>query len=339
MKETSESMQNMVDSGRFTNPNCQIVCDIDPPFVGKNFNQSGSDPSLTFHDGTLYLVFIDGDYIKIAVLNQTTMTVTSLLRTILVSGATRPRLIFEPSTYTGQADLPHVAYVKASTGKVMAYREQYNEDLTINVTTDEIGAGTSIEAVMIDDTFYHFYVADGIVYVRKQGEYTETLITPDSGTITGIWVWETPDGRVGFTYSLKTADDAGELYTAYSNLLFPFEFEESMGLSASIVSVEYRTGILVFNQCDNYTNYSVVDDGMELSALISAVQLISSVFPFTESMGLNAAITQVLLNDINSFSESMGLTASIIQVLLPGINEFTDNMQLTASITAVTLEE
>jgi hypothetical protein len=315
-----------------------IACDIDPPFVGTSFNQAGADPSFCLHDGVLYLVFVDGDNIKVSIVDQTTMAVTSLLRTISAPGASRPRLIFEPSTYSGQADLPHVAYV-GSDGKVYGYREQYLEDLSIEAITDEIGVGTSIEALWIGDYFYHFYVDAGIIYVRKQGEYAEVLITPNSGSIISVWAWETPDGRIGFLYSLAPSAGGGDLYNAYSELMFPTELSESMGLAASITAVEYRTGILVFNTCDNYTNYTVVDDGMELTALISAVQLISSIFPFTESMGLNAAITQVLLNDINSFSESMGLTASIIQVILSGINEFTENMQLTASITAVTLEE
>jgi hypothetical protein len=316
-----------------------VSIDIGPSFLtGESFNIAGADPSFCLHDGVLYLVFVDGDYIKIAIVDQTTMAVTSLLRTITAPGASRPRLIFEPSTYSGQLDLPHVAYV-SSDGKVYGYREQYLEDLSIEAITDEIGTGTSIEALWIGDYFYHFYVNAGVLYIRKQGEFASAFITPDDGAITGIQAWETPDGRIGFLYSLAPSADGGDLYNAYSELMFPTELSESMGLIASITAVEYRTGILVFNTCDNYTNYTVVDDGMELTALISAVQLISSIFPFTESMGLNAAITQVLLNDINSFSESMGLVASITQVILPGINEFTDNMQLTASITAVTLEE
>jgi hypothetical protein len=317
---------------------CLVTIDIGPPFVtGESFDLAGADPSFCLHDGVLYLVFVDGDNIKIAIVDQTTMTVTSLLRTISAPGASRPRLIFEPSTYEGYTDLPHVAYV-CSDGKVYGYREQYLEDLSIETVTDEIGTGTCIEAIEIDDVFYHFYINDGIVYIRKQGEYAEAFITPDSGSITGIWVWETPDGRVGFTYGLKTTDEGGELYTAYSNLLFPVKNSESFTLSAAITSVEYRTGIAVFNPNDEYTNYTTADNGMELAAMISAVQLIASLYSFTDSAELTASIQQVLLNDINEFDDdSMELAASITQVIISSINELTDSMQLTASITAVTL--
>jgi hypothetical protein len=141
-------------------------------------------------------------------------------------------------------------------------------------------------------------------------------------------------------YSLVPTTGGGEIYDAYSNLLFPIDAgSDSFTLSAAITAVEYRTGIAVFNPNDEYTSYIPADDGMELAAMISAVQLIASLYSFTDSAELIASIQQVLLPGINEFdNDSMELTASIIQVLLPEIIEFDgDSMQLTASITAVTL--
>jgi hypothetical protein len=315
-----------------------VSIDIGPSFLtGENFNIAGADPSFCLHDGVLYLVFVDGDYIKIAIVNQTTMAVTSLLRTIAAAGASRPRLIFEPSTYEGQVDLPHVAYV-GSDGKVYGYREQYLEDLSIEAITDEIGAGTSIEALWIGDYFYHFYVNSGVLYVRKQGEFASALITPDDGVITGVWAAEMPDGRVLIRYSLTPTAGGGDIYDAYSNLLFPIDGgSDNMELTAAIMAVEYRTGVAVFNPGNEYTTFIPADDGIELFASIPAVQLISSLYSFADSAELTASIQQVLLNAINDFSESMELATSITQIILSNIYEFTDNMQLTASITAVTL--
>jgi hypothetical protein len=85
-----------------------------------------------------------------------------------------------------------VAYV-GDDGKVYCYREQYLEDLSIEAITDEIGVGTCIEAIQLDDCFYHFYISAGALYVRKQGEYSNTLITPGSGEITEVWAAAMPD--------------------------------------------------------------------------------------------------------------------------------------------------
>ena len=339
MKEISDAMKAMIDSGQFQYPGCQIVCDIDPPFVGKDFNQSGSYPSFCEHNDILYLVFIDGNYIKIAVVDKKAMTVTELLRSILVPGAMRPRLIFEKSTYGDRADLPHIAYVR-SDGKVYAYREQYLEDLSIETVTDEIGTGNFIEVVRSGEDVYHFYVGtDGCLCVRKQGEYASILITPDDGsTITGVWATAMPDGRVGFIYSVLSEEGTGELNTAFSNLMLPIEQKENMELSATITAVQFRVGIAVFNKNTEYQNYTVADNGMEISPTITNVQLLSSIYSFNESTEMLARITQVLLNPIHEFDgDSMNLMATITQVIMPVIHELNESMQLTASITAVTL--
>jgi hypothetical protein len=332
MKDISQKMQSMIDSGRFSNPTCRLVCDIDPPFVGKDFDQSGSYPSLCLHDGTLYLVFVDGDYIKIAIINQTTMAVTSLLRTISAVGASRPRLIFEPSTYSGQPDLPHVAYV-CSDGKVYCYREQYLEDLSIESITDEIGAGISIEALWIGDYFYHFYVSDGSVYIRKQGEYAEVLITPDSGNITGVWAAEMPDGRVLIRYSLVPTTGGGEIYDAYSNLLYPFEAgSDRFELGASLQSIEYRTGVFVFGENGEYTTYSVQDDGFELVASLQKFQIYMLGQTDHESFELSALLSKIVLSTPYSDAESLELSAFLSKIVLSEPHDFTDSFQLTASL-------
>jgi hypothetical protein len=311
---------------------------IEPPFItGEDFNQSGSDPSLLLYNGVLYLTFVDGDYIKVAIVDQDTYTVTSLLRTISAVGASRPKLAFEPATYDGQADLPHVAYT-GNDGKVYAYREQYKEDLSIVTVTDEIGVGSSIEVVRIGSDIYHFYVgADGVIYVRKQGEYASALITPTGGTITGVWTWPTPDGRIGLLYTLNPTSGGGQQREAFTELLIPVEFDnDSFELAAIITAVELRQGVFVYNENTEYTNY-IPDEKMQLEAIVSAVQLITSVYLFSDSAELTAVITRVLLSKIHELTDSMQLATLITQVILSAIHEFTDSMQLTASITAVTL--
>jgi len=310
-----------------------LACNVDPPFVGADFDQSGSYPSLCLHNDTLYLVFIDGNYIKIAIIDQTTMAVTSLLRTISTAGASRPRLIFEPSTYEGQLDLPHVAYV-SSDGKVYCYREQYLEDLSIESITDEIGTGTCIEALWISDYFYHLYVNAGALYIRKQGEYAEILITPDSGAITGVWAAEMPDGRVLISYSFAPTAGGGELYNAYSNLMYPFEFgSDKFELGASLSGIEYRTGIFVFGENGEYTTYSVQDDGFELAASLQSLRIFMLGQIDNEFFELAAMLNKIILVAPYIFNDDrFELSAMLNRVVLSAPHEFSDPFQLTASL-------
>jgi hypothetical protein len=333
MKDISQKMQTMIDSGRFVNPTCRIVCDIDPPFVGTDFNQAGSDPSFCLHNNTLYLVFVDGDYIKIAIVDQSTLTVTSLLRTISAPGASRPRLIFEPSTYSGQPDLPHVAYV-GSDGKVYCYREQYLEDLSIETVTDEIGDGTCIEAIQIEDYFYHFYVSDGIVYIRKQGEYASAFITPDSGSITGVWAAEMPDGRVLIGYSLATSSGGGEIYNAFSSFMHPFDGgSDRFELGASLLSWLYKTGVFVFGENGEYNSYSVQDDGFELAASLQKLQIFMLGQIDHESFELAAMLNKIVLSEPVIFNDDrFELSAMLNKIVLSAPHEHTDSFQLSASL-------
>jgi hypothetical protein len=310
-----------------------IACDIDPPFVGKDFDQTGADPSFCLYDGVLYLVFVDGDYIKIAIVDQTTMAVTSLLRTIAAAGASRPRLIFEPSTYSGQPDLPHVAYV-GSDGKVYGYREQYLEDLSIQAITDEIGVGTSIEALWIGDYFYHFYVDAGIIYVRKQGEYAETLITPESGAITGVWAAEMPDGRVLIGYSLATSTGGGEIYNAYSNFMHPFDAgSDRFELGASLQSIEYRAGVFVFGENGEYINYSVQDNGFELAVSLQKLQIYMLGQIDNESFKLSALLSKIVMSEPVTFDDDkFEISALLTKIVLSAPHDFTDSFQLSASL-------
>jgi hypothetical protein len=332
MRDITDATKAMVNSNHQINPQAQLVVDIDPPFVGVDFDQTGSDPSFCLHDGVLYLVFVDGDYIKVAIVDQTTMTVTSLLRTISAAGASRPRLIFEPSTYSGQADLPHVAYV-GSDGKVYAYREQYLEDLSIEAITDEIGTDTSIEALWIGDYFYHFYVNAGIVYVRKQGEFASVLITPTSGTITGVWAVEMPDGRVLIRYSLAPSAGGGDIYDAYSSFMYPFELnEDKFELGASLSGIEYRTGIFVFGQNSEYSSYSVQDNGFELAASLQKLQIFMLGQIDNESFELAALLSKIVMTAPVTFSESFELSALLTKIVLSAPHDFTDSFQLSASL-------
>ena len=310
-----------------------VSIDIGPPFLtGEDFNIVGADPSFCNHNGVLYLVFVDGDNIKIAIVDQTAMAVTSLLRTISAPGASRPRLIFEPSTYEGQADLPHVAYV-GSDGKVYGYREQYLEDLSIEAITDEIGTGTSIEALWIDDYFYHFYVNAGVLYVRKQGEFASVLITPDDGTITGVWAAEMPDGRVLIRYSLAPSAGGGDIYDAYSNLLFPINGgSDKFELGASLSGIEYRTGIFVFGQNSEYSSYSVQDNGFELAASLQKLQIYMFGQTDNESFELAALLSKIVMTAPESFSESFDLSALLTKIVLSAPHDFTDSFQLSASL-------
>jgi hypothetical protein len=333
MRDVTNATKVMVNSNLQINPQAQLVVDIDPPFVGKDFNQSGSCPAFCLHNGILYLVFVDGDYLKVAVVDQTTMTVTSLLRTISAPGASRPRLIFEPSTYSGQPDLPHVAYV-GDDGKIYCYREQYLEDLSIESITDEIGTGTCIEALWIGDYFYHFYVDDGIIYIRKQGEYAEVLITPESGAITGVWAAEMPDGRVLISYSLTPSAGGGEIYNAYSNFMYPFEAgSDRFELGASLQSWIYKTGIFVFGENGEYTTYSVQDDGFELAASLQKFQIYMLGQIANESFELAAMLNKIVLSEPVIFNDDrFELAAMLNKVVLSEPHDFSDPFQLTASL-------
>jgi hypothetical protein len=311
-----------------------VPIDIGPPFIaGESFDMAGADPSFCLHDGALYLVFVDGDYLKVAIVDQTTMVVTSLLRTISAPGASRPRLIFEPATYEGCDDLPHVAYV-GDDGKVYCYREQYLEDLSIESITDEIGTGTCIEALWIGDYFYHFFVNDGVMYIRKQGEYAETLITPESGAITGVWAAEMPDGRVLIGYSLATSAGGGEIYNAYSNFMYPFEGgSDRFELGASLQSWIYKTGIFVFGENGEYTTYSVQDDGFELAASLQKFQIYMLGQIANESFELAAMLNKIVLSEPVIFNDDrFELAAMLNKVVLSEPHDFSDPFQLTASL-------
>jgi hypothetical protein len=298
-----------------------ITCDIDPPFVGTSFNQSGSDPSFCLHDGILYLVFVDGDYIKIAIVDQTTMAVTSLLRTISAPGASRPRLIFEPSTYEGQPDLPHVAYV-GSDGKVYGYREQYNEDLSIEAITDEIGTGTSIEAVMVDSTFYHFYVADGSIYVRKQGEYASVLITPDSGAITEVWASMAADGRVVFLYLVLLTDGTSTIHHAVSGIAQPTFIESLMELTGSLQELSF------------WQTVAFLSGSIGLTGSLTSMEWLQMVYSLSSSMSLNPTLEGLSFPAIYSVETGEMELAGLLQDLtFPAFYRVeTGSIELTASL-------
>lgn len=335
MQMISEAMQTMITSGRYLNPSARLVCDIDPPFVGVDFNQAGSYPSLTLHSDTLYLVFVDGDNVKIAIVNPDTMAVTSLFRTISVSGATRPRLIFEASTYPGQADLPHVAYRDSSTGKVMAYREQYNEDLSISKITDEIGSGKDIEPLKIGSDYYHFYIGtDDSIYQRKQGDYATVVMTPTTGeTITGLWVTALPDGRICLLHSILKSDGTGEIRAAYTNMMLPLDAgSDSFQLGASLTSWLYKTGVHVFGQNSEYQSFSVQDNGFQLNASLSMLKIYMMGQIDNESFQLLPTLTKIIFSAPIERTESFELSAVLTKIVLSSPREFTDSFQLTASL-------
>jgi hypothetical protein len=334
MQTISEAMQTMITSGRYLNPSARLVCDIDPPFVGKNFNQSGSYPSLTLHNDILYLVFIDEDNIKIAVVNPEKMAVTSMLRVISAPSATRPRLIFETSTYPGQADLPHVAYCNNLTEKVMVYREQYNEDLSINKITDEIGAGKDIEPLKIGDNYYHFYIgANGKIYQRKQGDYATVIMEPVEGeTITGLWATVMPDARICLLYSVAT-DSTDEIRASYTNMMLPLSAgSDSFQLGSSLTSWVYKTGVFVFGANTEYQKYSVQDNGIKLVASLSILKIYMMGQIANESFELSASLNRIIFSQPIEIPKNIELHASLTKIVLSSPHEFAESFQLTASL-------
>lgn len=221
MNEKTQRTKDMLDHGYQRNPQAMLKVDIDPPFVGAEFDQAGCDPSLTKVNDVLYLTFIEGDFIKVAIIDESTMKVTGLFRTIEALNATRPKLVFELSTYPGKPDLPHIAYTNMVTGKAVVYRELYDAQGNVVIAYDEIGDGFDCDVVRIGNQVIDIFVGtDGAIYTRKQGEYAEKFY--DDSHIKSASIVGLPDGR--FVICCITNDNTVKLL--YSQFLKPFEVGE-----------------------------------------------------------------------------------------------------------------
>lgn len=325
MKPTSQKTLDMLASGYQKNPQSMLVVDIDPPFVGTDFNQAGSDPSLFIYQGTLYLTFVDGDYIKVAIVDQSSYKVIGLLRTIEAPGAGNPRLTFETSIYPGLDDLPHVVYTVKNDKKVMAYREQYNEKLEIVQRYDEIGQGVSIDVIKAGRDIYHFYVGcDGRLYMRKQGEYANVLIEPEAGgEITAIRALQAPDGRVCLVYSLTFRGEGGAIRTAYSNLALSMNLDGD-GVSAvtEVTSVEFEQAVFFY-------------EGAVEAQVFTEIGLVSSIKIFSDDV-----VPQVRINDLTfpepvCFGESLNPGFSLVQLALSLPYYYDESIEATASLQSI----
>lgn len=321
MKETTIKTQAMLAGNHQINPGAMVVVDIDPPFVGVEFNQSGAYPSLHEHNDVLYMVFVDGDYIKIAILDRATYKVTSLFRQFTAIDATRPKIAFEPSTYEGYVDLPTIVY-EMPDGKIYARREQYDENINIVIVYDEIAEGSSIEIISVNGTINYFYVGnDGLIYNRPHGEYASVFITPEEGeTATGFWVTAVPDGRLMFVYTVVTDDGYSRIYQAFSNLLNALYFEDiGAELTGSLVEIEYRRAVYYFDDSNKLTGNlegaEFVDPVQyyDLNILNSSTALLDFIKPY-----LFYDLQQIASNAVSFsfhypyyFDDSSELTASL----------------------------
>mgnify|MGYP001162869130 CR=1 FL=1 len=326
MRQVSQEVLDMLKSGYQLSPKARLVVDIDPPFVGTDFNQVGADPSLYLYKNVLYLTFIDGEYIKVAIVDRASNKVIDLLRQIDAPGASSPKLTFEPSTYTSMPDLPHVVYIDTSTGKVMAYREQYNEKLEIVKRYDEIGTGSSIDVVRVNHDIYHFYTgSDGKLYERKQGEFATVLIKPERGAITSVRALSLPDGRICLIYLVSYGQNGGEIRTAYSNLLLPIRLNGDGVISVSeLTSFEFKQTAYQYNE------------GIETTAS-AILELIATTFLFAESVVPHSQLTEFALPKPHYFDGNVEPLASLMQFAFPVPHFYDEGVESTASLQALEL--
>lgn len=332
-RDTTQRVKDMLDSRHQINPQAMLKVDIDPPFVGADFNMAGSDPSLFELNNTLYLAFVDTStgQIKVAVLTQGSLekwTVTSIYRTITAPGAKRPRLCFEPSTVSGRPDLPHVAYTNSVTGKAMVYRELYDAEGHIQVINDEIGAGESCGAVRMGDKVIDFYIGtDGVFYSRLQGEFAAAMISPVvGGAIVKTDTLSLPDGRFAVCYIERDADGYVTRKVAYSELfgqrIFDGESLEMMFLVQSI-------------QMPQTTFWN--DEAMELLFTVVGVELAASIYIFNDKVELQFNVNGILLQEPVYSQDKIELAFSTVAIILAAPIYISEKIELTFSVRGIEL--
>jgi len=330
MKKLPEKLLKMIENGYYQRPEAMIKVDIEPPFVGADFEPSGCDPSFHEYKDVLYLVFIDNGKIKIAVVDPVEMMVTSLIREIDAPNARRPRLIFEPSTHPGREDLPHIGYTDLVAEKAMVYREQYDEEGNIVRIFDEIGTGGSTESVRKGDMIIDFYVSnDGVVYCRYQGNYAEPVITPTpEEKVKSLRVVDFPDSRLGLVYILQTNEGADQVRFAWSEILGQMKLEEPGGLTAVVE-------ILAIDMPK--TVYHFAGEEMDFT-LMTVAELVATLYSFDESMVFTSEMMKAdFPPQFNFDGEEMDFALNFSQVVFVNPFEFSEEMKFTLSMQVVEL--
>jgi hypothetical protein len=329
----SPNMQNMLADGYQLAPSARLKIDIDPPFVGVDFMADACDPSLHEWGGVLYLTFIDSTAgaIKIGVIDQTAMKVTSLLRTIQAPNSRRPRLCFEPSTYPGKPDLPHIAYDDTDTGKAMIYREEYDSQGNVEVISDEIGNGSNAETVRSGNTIIDFYISEGVLYSRVQGEYAQAIIdnTDASETVTSARAMALPDTRIAILYTVVKSDGTNEIRVSYSEMIGGKVIDDSFSISLAATGIifskpySYDEGFLfsisieALSLITNVFNFD--NEGFQFALLAQSIQLIQNGYSLDESFNFSLSSTGIRMDLPHSCSENFYFTLYIRNK--PGIGQ------------------
>lgn len=329
MIETSQKIKDMLAAGYQLAPKAQLKIDLDPPFVGQDFQADGCDPALYEQDGSLWLVFVDtaAGGIKIVSLNQSQMKVDSLIRFISESGARMPSLCFEPSTYPGRPDLPHVIYRDTTTGKIMVYREQYDAEGNPLPITDEIGTGSGCATVRSGDRVIDFYLSGGNIYSRIQGEYASILMEPASGeTITSFAAVGLPDYRIAICHTVQTGTGY-EYRIAYTELIGIPAFDDQMQCQILTKELLFKYPVIMEESlCQNVETLSllikntfyVIDNPDLLCPNISATSLVLTFLRMWHGYTEDGLQSQISINSMrvkvglyNSGEDSLQTTLSM----------------------------
>lgn len=326
MKPTSDKLKTALANGYLSDPRAMLKIDIDPPFVGREFRPESCDPDLSLIGGVLYLTIVEGDYIKILTVDRATHKVSGMVREILALGATRPRLIFEPSIYPGWPDLPHVAYTAG--GKAMVYREQYNAEGAALSYWDEIGNGSHCETVRMGNTVIDFYIGtDGILYSRFQGEYAEALIdlSADGELITSARVIALPDARFLVQYTVRKPDGLYQDRVSWSEMLGEKIINETFSISIDAILIELKQSSFQFNE------------SFDLLIEANLIELLSSSYRFDESFSLDIDINHIAILEPKLINESFELVLGINHILMESPQRVNESFQISIGVNEVAL--
>jgi hypothetical protein len=327
MKDIPDELKALTVNGlsKQNTPSAMLKVDIDPPFVGEDFRPDCCDPDLAEFGGVLYLSLVEAGKIKIFIVDPKTRKVVGTLREIAAEGARHPRLAFEPSTYPGKPDLPHVAY-EMPDGHVWVYRETYDAQGNVVPRYDDIGIGTSPDCLRLKGVVWDYFTRPDGVYQRKQGTFEERIIAAGSGEIIkGVRAFLFPDSRVGFLHIAQTATgDEVRLWT--SELLDGMYIDDGMQFGSSVFSLELPL-----------MNHSF-SDGMNLGSSVLMLELVDMMRSITDNMQFSSIVQAFnLVEPINIDVDYMGFMASVQAAVLQIPANLSDDMQMTSSVIGLEL--
>lgn len=331
MKQLSNRLLQMIEDRLQLQPEAMVKVDIEPPFVGADFEATGADPSFSYVGGVLYLSLIDNGKIKVLTVDPVEMKVTGMLREIEAPNARRPRLTFEPSPYAGKPDLPHVGYTDPVAGKAMVYREQYDAQGLIVKSWDDIGNGSDCESIRMGQTMIDFYVGtDGILYSRLQGEFAEAFVdyTSEGAVIKSARVIALPDDRFGVVLVVTRADGVDEARMLYSSLYGSKDFDGDT-FSASISTHEIimkQTSFpfeedsfdatISMNKLELIANLLILEETIEPRITVSLLKLPGPITPGDETLSPQLRTNHIRMDPPKWAEENLVATISIQTVAL-----------------------